>query len=245
MLNSLAAFPIVFVIGVLAGLVINKVVAWLPLYLFGQWVREARDILECPLDHPPVTTPRVHHSTPRRLLVAMCSGLLSVVALYHFEPSPEGVAFMVLTWSLIAVSLIDADHQLIPDLIVIPLIWIGLIVNSFGFYATHSSALAGAVGGYLSLWFVAKFFQVVAGRDGIGHGDFKLLSVIGAWGGWHILPFTVFLAALLGVLVYVLNRCLNVGPVSRSEMVPFGPYISAAGWVAVVYSPSAISFFLI
>ncbi|MNJ59057.1 Type 4 prepilin-like protein leader peptide-processing enzyme [compost metagenome] len=137
---------------------------------------------------------------------------------------------------MIALSLIDADHKILPDVIVLPLLWAGLIVNSFGFFTTASAALWGAIGGYMVLWVVHLVFRLATGREGIGHGDFKLVSALGAWGGWQILPLTVFLAAVLGILSYVVCRTLSDEPTAGSKMIPFGPYLSAAGWIVMVYT---------
>lgn len=240
--DSLSLFLVVFVIGILAGAVINAIVAWLPSYFYRQWERDARDILGLSADHPALPQFNNPHSATRRTLVVIACGLLSVGVVHHFEFTLEGFAFIVLTWSLIAVSLVDADHKLLPDIIVLPLVWAGLIVNNFGFYTTCSAALWGAIGGYMSIWIVSWLFRLVAGKEGIGHGDFKLVSVIGAWGGWQVLPYTVFLAALLGVLVYSLNRFISVHSTTDAAVVPFGPYISAAGWVVMLYSTNAVLF---
>lgn len=242
MSDSLILFVFVFVIGILAGTAINVVVAWLPSYLYRQWERDAREILGLTADHPSLPGFNNPHSATRRTLVVMACGLLSVGVIHHLELTLEGLAFVLLTWSLIVVSLVDADHKLLPDMVVLPLVWTGLIVNNFGFYTTSSAALWGAIGGYMSLWIVSWLFRMVAGKEGIGHGDFKLVSVIGAWGGWQVLPFTVFLAALLGILVYSLNRFVSVHSTTDSAVVPFGPYISAAGWIVMLYSINAVSF---
>ena len=239
--ESLSLLVVVFVIGILAGTAINAVVAWLPPYLYRQWERDARDILGLSVDHPALPGFNNLHSAARRTLVVIACGLLSVGVVHHCGFTLEGLAFIVLTWSLIAASLVDADHKILPDMIVLPLVWAGLIVNSFGFYTTSSAALWGAIGGYMSLWIVSWLFRLVAGKEGIGHGDFKLVSVFGAWGGWQVLPFTVFLAASLGVLVYSLTRFLSVRSTMDSAVVPFGPYISAAGWIVMLYSMNAVS----
>lgn len=240
--DSLSLFIVMFVIGILAGNAINAVVAWLPSHFYRQWEGDARDILGLSADHPALPQLNSPHSATRRTLVVIACGLLSVGVVHHFDFTLEGLAFIVLTWSLIAVSLIDADHKLLPDMIVLPLVWGGLIVNNFGFYTTSSAALWGAIGGYMSLWIVSWLFRLVVGKEGIGHGDFKLVSVIGAWGGWQVLPYTVFLAAFLGVLVYSLYRVISVHPITDSAVVPFGPYISTAGWIALLYSMNAVSF---
>ncbi|MHC5208782.1 prepilin peptidase [Pseudomonas chlororaphis] len=233
---SLACFAGVFVFGVFAGAVINEVVARLPPYMYRQWEGMAREILGLSADQQPQSSFNNPHSTTRRTLVAIVCGLLTVGVIHQFELSMESLAFIVLTWALLALSLIDADHKLLPDAIVLPLVWGGLIVNNFGFYTTSSAALWGAIGGYMSLWSVYWLFHLVTGKVAIGHGDFKLVSAIGAWGGWQILPVTVFLAALLGVLAYTLKWLLSVRSTTASTMVPFGPYLSAAGWIVMLYS---------
>ncbi|MHC8347763.1 prepilin peptidase [Pseudomonas sp. RT6P73] len=242
--DSLTFFAAVFAIGIIAGAAINVVVAWLPTYLYGQWEKEARDILGLSVDHPSLPEFNNPHSATRRTLVVIACGFLSVGVIYRFELTLEGLAFIVLTWSLIAVSLIDADHKVLPDIIVLPLVWVGLIANNFGFYTTSSAALWGAIGGYMSLWIVSWLFRMATRKEGIGHGDLKLMSVIGAWGGWQVLPFTVFLAALFGVLVYSLKRIVSVHSTSDSAVFPFGPYISAAGWGVMLYSMDVVSFLI-
>ncbi|WP_137808449.1 A24 family peptidase [Pseudomonas sp. G(2018)] len=244
MSDSLTLFAVVFAIGIIAGGAINVVVAWIPRYLFRQWEMEARDILGLSADHRSLPEFNNPHSATRQTLVVIACGLLSAGVIHHFDLTLEGCVFIVLTWSLIAVSLIDADHKILPDIIVIPLVWAGLIVNNFGLYTTSSAALWGAIGGYTSLWIISWLFRVATGQEGIGHGDLKLVSVIGAWGGWQILPFTVFLAALFGILVYSLKRFVSVHPTTDSAVFPFGPYISAAGWSVMLYSVNTFSLLL-
>lgn len=242
MADNLLFFAVVFGIGILAGSGINTLVRWLPAYLYRQWVNDARAVLSLAANHPTVMTETDAHSAMRRVVVIVGCGLLSVTLVHHFAFSLEGLAFILLTWALIALSLVDADHKLLPDIIILPLIWSGLIVNSFSFYTTITSALWGAIGGYMSLWTVSFLFRSVAGREGIGHGDLKLMSVIGAWGGWQVLPYTVFFAASLGVLVYSVNRLGSSKSREHSGVVPFGPYISAAGWIVMIYSINNGSF---
>ena len=119
---------------------------------------------------------------------------------------------MVLSWGLLAMSLIDADHQLLPDVLVMPLLWLGLIVNGFGLLTTLPDALWGAVFGYMSLWSVFWLFKLATGKDGMGHGDFKLLALLGAWGGWQILPMTLLMSSLVGVFVGLILMRLPLRP---------------------------------
>lgn len=166
-------------------------------------------------------------------LVELACGLLSGYVAWHFGFGWAAGAMLVLTWGLLAMSLIDADHQLLPDSLVLPLLWTGLIVNSFGLFTTLSDALWGAVAGYLALWSVFWLFKLVTGKEGMGYGDFKLLAMLGAWGGWQILPLTILFSSLVGaVLGLIMLRLRNV---ETSTPIPFGPYLAIAGWIALLW----------
>ena len=136
-------------------------------------------------------------------LVELATGILSAFVVYHFGLSWQAGAFLLLTWGLLAMSLIDADHQLLPDVLVLPLLWLGLIVNGQGLFTSLYDALWGAVAGYLSLWLVYWAFKLITGKEGMGYGDFKLLAMLGAWGGWQILPLTILLSSLVWAVLGV------------------------------------------
>lgn len=166
-------------------------------------------------------------------LVELATGILSAFVVYHFGLSWQAGAFLVLTWGLLAMSLIDADHQLLPDVLVLPLLWLGLIVNGQGLFTDLYDALWGAVAGYLSLWLVYWAFKLITGKEGMGYGDFKLLAMLGAWGGWQILPLTILLSSLVGaVLGLVMLKMRNA---QTSTPIPFGPYLAIAGWIALLW----------
>lgn len=166
-------------------------------------------------------------------LVELACGLLSAYLAWHFGFTWQAGGMLLLTWGLLAMSLIDADHQLLPDTLVLPLLWLGLIANAFGLFTSLEEAVWGAVAGYLSLWSVCWLFKLITGKDGMGHGDFKLLAMLGAWGGWQILPLTILLASLVGaVLGLLLLRLRNA---DRSTPIPFGPYLALAGWIALLW----------
>ena len=166
-------------------------------------------------------------------LVELACGLLSAYVVWHFGFTEQAGAMLLLTWGLLAMSLIDADHQLLPDALVLPLLWLGLIFNTFGLFTSLEDAVWGAVAGYLSLWSVCWLFKLITGKDGMGHGDFKLLAMLGAWGGWQILPLTILLSSLVGaVLGLLLMRLRNA---DRSTPMPFGPYLALAGWIALLW----------
>ena len=166
-------------------------------------------------------------------LVELTCGLLSAYVAFHFGFGWQTAAMLVLTWGLLAMSLIDADHQLLPDSLVLPLLWLGLIVNNYGLFTDLQSALWGAVAGYLSLWSVYWVFKLLTGKEGMGYGDFKLLAMLGAWGGWQILPLTILLSSLVGaVLGLIMLRLRNA---ETSTPIPFGPYLAVAGWIALLW----------
>lgn len=166
-------------------------------------------------------------------LVELATGILSAFVVYHFGLSWQAGAFLVLTWGLLAMSLIDADHQLLPDVLVLPLLWLGLIVNGQGLFTDLYDALWGAVAGYLSLWLVYWAFKLITGKEGMGYGDFKLLAMLGAWGGWQILPLTILLSSLVGAVLGVVM--LKMRNAQTSTPIPFGPYLAIAGWIALLW----------
>ncbi len=175
-------------------------------------------------------------------LVELACGLLSAFIAWHFGFGWQAGAMLVLTWGLMAMSLIDADHQLLPDAIVLPLLWLGLIVNAFGLFTSLTDALWGAVAGYLVLWCVFWLFKLITGKEGMGYGDFKLLAMLGAWGGWQILPLTILLSSIVGaVLGLILLRLRNV---ETSTPIPFGPYLALAGWIALLWGDQITTSYL-
>jgi leader peptidase (prepilin peptidase)/N-methyltransferase len=175
-------------------------------------------------------------------LVELACGLISAFVAWHFGFGWQAAAVLVLSWGLLSMSLIDADHQLLPDAIVLPLLWLGLIVNAFGLFASLTDALWGAVAGYLALWCVFWLFKLITGKEGMGYGDFKLLAMLGAWGGWQILPLTILLSSIVGaVLGLILLRLRNV---ETSTPIPFGPYLAIAGWIALLWGDQITTSYL-
>ncbi|WP_460045690.1 prepilin peptidase [Pseudomonas sp. S2_H01] len=175
-------------------------------------------------------------------LVELACGLMSAFVAWHFGFGWQAGAVLLLSWGLLSMSLIDADHQLLPDAIVLPLLWLGLIVNAFGLFASLTDALWGAVFGYLALWCVFWLFKLITGKEGMGYGDFKLLAMLGAWGGWQILPLTILLSSIVGaVLGLILLRMRNV---ETSTPIPFGPYLAIAGWIALLWGDQITTSYL-
>ncbi|KPC05174.1 Type 4 prepilin-like protein leader peptide-processing enzyme [Pseudomonas amygdali pv. lachrymans] len=166
-------------------------------------------------------------------VVELTCAVLSAYVAWHFGFGWQAAAMLVLSWGLLAMSLIDADHQLLPDSLVLPLLWLGLIVNAFGLFTSLSDALWGAVAGYLTLWSVFWLFKLVTGKEGMGYGDFKLLAMLGAWGGWQILPLTILLSSLVGAVLGVIM--MRVRRVESGTPIPFGPYLAIAGWIALLW----------
>lgn len=165
--------------------------------------------------------------------IELVTGILSAVVIYFFGLSYLGLAALVFTWCLIALTMIDVDTQLLPDDITLPLLWLGLIVNGFGLVVPLQDAVWGAIAGYLSLWSVYWLFKLVTGKEGMGYGDFKLLGALGAWMGWQMLPQIIllssFVGAVLGITMIVLRgRDKNIP-------IPFGPYLAIAGWIAFLW----------
>ena len=166
-------------------------------------------------------------------VVEAVTGLLSLLVVLHFGPTGTAAAALILLWGLVALTVIDLDEQLLPDQLTLPLVWLGLLVNVDGMFTDLTSAVIGAAAGYLSLWFVFQFFRLFTGREGMGYGDFKLLAVFGAFLGWQMLPLIVLLSSLIGALVGV-SLVLLRGR-DRQLPIPFGPYLAAAGFVALLW----------
>ncbi|WKN23227.1 prepilin peptidase [Azotobacter vinelandii] len=166
-------------------------------------------------------------------LVELTCGLLSAHVAWHYGFGWQAGAMLLLGWALLAMSLIDYDHQLLPDSLVLPLLWLGLILNSFGLFVSLEDALWGAVTGYLSLWSVYWLFKLFTGKEGMGYGDFKLLAMLGAWGGWQILPLTVLLSSLVGAMLGIV--ILRLRKAESGTPIPFGPFLAFAGWIALLW----------
>lgn len=165
--------------------------------------------------------------------VELLAGVASGVVAWHFGFSLAATGALLLTWSLIALTFIDYDHQLLPDDITLPLLWVGLALNLYGTFVPLSSAVIGALAGYLSLWLVYQGFKLLTGREGMGYGDFKLFAAFGAWLGWQQLPLIILLSSFLGALVglaFILLRGRD-----RSLPIPFGPFLCLAGWIALLW----------
>jgi leader peptidase (prepilin peptidase)/N-methyltransferase len=168
-------------------------------------------------------------------LVEAVTALLSVLIVWRFGLGWEAAAGLVLTWGLIALVLIDYDTQLLPDVITLPLLWIGLLLSLPGLFTDSHSAILGAALGYGSLWTIFQLFRLVTGKEGMGFGDFKLFAALGAWLGWQYLPQIILLSASTGAVVgtaLILSKRHE-----RQVPIPFGPYLAVAGWISLMWGP--------
>ena len=166
-------------------------------------------------------------------LVELLTGLLSAAVAWKFGYTPQMGAALVLTWFLIALTFIDFDTQLLPDDITLPLLWIGLAFNYFNKFTDLHGAVVGAMLGYLALWTVYWGFKLATGKEGMGYGDFKLLAALGAWFGWQMLPMTILLSSIVGAIVGI--SLIVFTKHGRNTPIPFGPYLAAAGVIALFW----------
>ncbi|MBT0960565.1 prepilin peptidase [Denitromonas iodatirespirans] len=164
-------------------------------------------------------------------VVELATAVLSALAAWKFGNSAATIGAVLFIWAMIALAGIDLDTQLLPDAITLPLIWLGLLFNLGGVFAPLADAVIGAMAGYLSLWSVFHLFRLVTGKEGMGYGDFKLLAAIGAWLGWQMLPLTILLSSVVGAVVGV--GLMLFARHGRNTPIPFGPYLAAAGLIAL------------
>ena len=166
-------------------------------------------------------------------IIELCGALVAGMAAAHFGPGAEAVGAALLGWGLLAASVIDLDTGLLPDAITLPLLWLGLAFNLFDVFAPLDESVIGAMAGYLSLWAVYHGFRLLTGREGMGRGDFKLLALLGAWLGWQAIPTVILLSSLAGAVAGITLVALRRRP--RGAPLPFGPYLAAAGMIALYF----------
>ena len=171
-------------------------------------------------------------------LVELLSGVLSAVVMWKFGPTWLALAGLVLTWVLIAAAGIDFRTQLLPDQLTLPLLWLGLLLSLLPMFVNAPSAIIGAAIGYLSLWSVYWAFKLLTGKEGMGHGDFKLLAALGAWMGPVALLPIILVSSLIGALVG--GSLIALRKHQREIPMPFGPFIAAAGWVWFIAGPNLL-----
>jgi len=174
-------------------------------------------------------------------LVELLTAIATLTVLSAYSLGWLGIAAAAFTWVLIALTFIDFDTQLLPDQLTLPLLWSGLLVNTFGGFTTLDSAVVGAVVGYLFLWCTYWGFKLATGKEGMGYGDFKLLAAIGAWLGWQVLPGTILIASAAGLL-YALVTVMRRHQ-TASQPIPFGPFLAVGGWVSLLMRDNVINLF--
>ena len=181
--------------------------------------------------------------------VELLTAVLSAVVAFRFGLGAEAAVGIAITWVLVAISVIDIDHQIIPDSMALPLLWAGLIASLFhpvagaeSLFIDPKTSIVGAAVGYLSLWSVYHLFRLITGKEGMGHGDFKLLGAFGAWLGWQMLPLIILLSAVVGAIIGIGMIALRGH--DRNIPIPFGPYLAAAGWIAMLYGEQIVTSYL-
>jgi len=182
-------------------------------------------------------------------LVELTTGVLSAWVAWHFGFGAPAACALLVTWALVALNGIDHDHQLLPDNITLPLMWAGLLaavaigpIAGAAVPVSPKDAIIGAAAGYISLWLIFHAFKLVTGKEGMGYGDFKLFAALGAWLGWKVLPMVIVLSAATGAVLGILMIALQ-GRDRRAPM-PFGPYLAAAGWLAMMYGDALLNGYL-
>jgi leader peptidase (prepilin peptidase)/N-methyltransferase len=171
--------------------------------------------------------------SPRYPIIEAVSGVLCAYVAWRFGFGWAAVGALLLVWALLALTAIDFDTQLLPDDITLPLLWAGLLFNMFGVFTSLTSAVLGAIIGYLALWCVYWLFKLATGKEGMGYGDFKLLAAMGAWLGWQMLPLIILLSSLVGAVVGItMIVALKHG---RNIPIPFGPYLAGGGLIALFW----------
>ncbi len=176
------------------------------------------------------------HISLRYPIVESVSGLLCAYSAWHFGFGAAAVAALLYVWALIALTFIDFDTQMLPDMITLPLLWLGLLFNLSDLFVSLQDAVIGAIAGYLLLWAVYWLFKFATGKEGMGYGDFKLLAAVGAWLGWKMLPLVILLSSLVGAVVGIV--LIVAAGRGRNTPIPFGPYLAGGGLIALFWGQS-------
>ena len=175
-------------------------------------------------------------------IVEALTAALSAVVAYKFGFTATTLLALVLTWTLLALTFIDADTTLLPDDLTLPLLWLGLGANLVGTFVPLSDAVIGAIAGYLVLWSIYWLFKLTTGKEGMGYGDFKLLAALGAWMGWKALLPIVLLSSLVGAVVGIV--LIVLARRGREIPIPFGPYLAAAGFIVLLAGDTLTRWFV-
>lgn len=180
--------------------------------------------------------------SPRYPLIELGGALTAVMAAFWFGVSLQALFAIGLGWALLALAVIDLEHQLLPDDITLPFLWLGIALNFFNVFTDLHSGVLGAIFGYGALWSVYIVYKLVTGKAGMGHGDFKLLALLGAWLGWQLLPLIIIIASLLGAIIGLSMIIFRAH--DKDIPIPFGPYLAIGGWIALLWGPYILSMYL-
>ncbi len=175
-------------------------------------------------------------------LIELLTGVLSLAVAFKFGISWQTLFALILTWSLVAMSVIDIHKQILPDDITLPVLWLGLLLSIFNIYIDPVNSIIGAITGYMILWSVYQLFKLITGKEGMGYGDFKLLALFGAWFGWTFIPLIIILSSASGAVIGIAMMLFNKH--ERSTPIPFGPYLAIAGWIAMMWGEQIIHWYL-
>jgi leader peptidase (prepilin peptidase) / N-methyltransferase len=166
--------------------------------------------------------------------IELITGLLGALAIAFFGATWAGLGALILTWTLVALTCIDIDTQLLPDDMTLPLLWVGLLFNLFEVFAPLKDAVVGAMLGYMVLWSIYWLFKLITGKDGMGYGDFKLLAALGAWFGWQKIPAIILLSSAVGAVIGI--GLMIAAKRGKEVPIPFGPYLAGAGFLTLYFS---------
>lgn len=175
-------------------------------------------------------------------IIETATGLLSLAIAMHYGVTWQTLFMLMLTWCLIALTMIDFDKMILPDQITLPLVWIGLLLNLNNMFISLDEAVIGAIIGYMSLWSIFWLFKLITGKEGMGYGDFKLFAVFGAWFGWQVLPILILMASLVGAIIGISLMVLKNH--EGSKPIPFGPYLAIAGWITALWGDAIWAWYL-
>lgn len=175
-------------------------------------------------------------------LIEFFTAVASAVVAWKFGYSAQAAVLIPLTWAFVCLIFIDIDHMLLPDQITLPLLWALLLASTQDVFLSPSSAIIGAAIGYLSLWSVYWVFKLVTGKEGMGHGDFKLMAVVGAVVGAIKLPMVILMSSLVGVVIGVAG--IIFAGKDGNKPIPFGPYIAIAGWIVMLWGTEIFDWYI-
>lgn len=207
----------------------------IPQRLFLSWHEECTDYLREPIIYQPP-------SRTKQFIIVLLFLLLGALIYWRFHDHLFSfISALIFTWILFVASVVDTDYKILPDQLTLMLLWLGLIVNCFSLFSPLSSAVFGAVTGYLFLFITYHAYRLIAKKEGLGHGDFKLLAAIGAWLGVPAIPITLLIASLLACVVIGIN--ILFFNANHQKPFPFGPFLALAGWLIFAGKPLLIHFF--